>query len=125
MALCDERARDDPRGDEPVLPDYAGACLTNVVPTLLGARRDGPPAWFPSVALEAPQVVLLVLDGLGWQQLRAQPRAHAARGEHAGRADHLGRAVDDRDRAHVDHDRPVARGARSRRLPHRRRTATC
>jgi predicted AlkP superfamily pyrophosphatase or phosphodiesterase len=56
--------------DPPLLPDYAGACLTNVVPTLLGSRRDGAPTWFPSIAFDAPQVLLLVLDGLGWQQLQ-------------------------------------------------------
>jgi predicted AlkP superfamily pyrophosphatase or phosphodiesterase len=58
-----------PVADGPVLPDYAGACLTNIVPMLLGPRRDEPAGWFPPVALEAPQVLLLVLDGLGWQQL--------------------------------------------------------
>jgi predicted AlkP superfamily pyrophosphatase or phosphodiesterase len=55
--------------DAPVLPAYAGPCLTNIVPTLFGPRRDEPPEWFPSLAAEAPQVVLLVLDGLGWEQL--------------------------------------------------------
>lgn len=54
---------------EPVLPDYGGACLEGVVPAILG-RRAGVPDWFPAVAASADQVVLLVLDGLGWGQLR-------------------------------------------------------
>ena len=54
--------------DKPVLPDYAGACISNIVPALL----EGPPpghSWLPEAALDADQVVLLVLDGLGWEQL--------------------------------------------------------
>lgn len=54
--------------DKPVLPDYAGACITNIVPALLDATVDAPP-WLPEAALVAAQVVLLVLDGLGWEQL--------------------------------------------------------
>ncbi|HUZ20824.1 MAG TPA: alkaline phosphatase family protein [Acidimicrobiales bacterium] len=58
-----------------VLPDYGGACIASVVPALL--RRDElaaagtAPAWLPEVALGARQVVLLVLDGLGYEQLVA------------------------------------------------------
>jgi hypothetical protein len=54
--------------DDPVLPDYAGACITNVVPTLLEPAHQ-PVPWMPSFVQEADQVVLLVLDGLGWDQL--------------------------------------------------------
>lgn len=54
---------------EPTLPDYGGACLTGVVPALL-ARRAGVPPWVPSLVAGARQVVLLVLDGLGWEQLQ-------------------------------------------------------
>jgi Type I phosphodiesterase / nucleotide pyrophosphatase len=55
-------------GPSPVVPDYAGACISNLVPALLG--RDGPaPPWLPPVAAGAGQVVLLVVDGLGWEQL--------------------------------------------------------
>jgi predicted AlkP superfamily pyrophosphatase or phosphodiesterase len=50
----------------PVLPDYEGACITNVVPALL--ERPSPPSWFPRVAFDSDQVVLFVLDGLGWDQ---------------------------------------------------------
>ncbi|MHB8466866.1 MAG: alkaline phosphatase family protein [Acidimicrobiales bacterium] len=55
---------------EPMLPEYTGACIANVVSAL--RNRDGdPPAWLPPAA-RAPQVALLVLDGLGWEQLRAR-----------------------------------------------------
>lgn len=69
-----------------LLPDYRGACITNVVPALLdraeGAQRQRP--WLPAMAVRARQVVLLVLDGLGWEQLRARadlaPTLSAAEG---------------------------------------------
>lgn len=60
---------------QPVLPDYAGACITNVVPALLDPPSSWP-AWFSEGAADADQVVLLVLDGLGWDQL--QQRASLA-----------------------------------------------
>jgi predicted AlkP superfamily pyrophosphatase or phosphodiesterase len=63
-------------GDEqtaPIVPDYGGACLSNVVPLLL-ERPDDLPDWMPAAALEADRVVLLVLDGLGWEQM--QERRH-------------------------------------------------
>jgi Type I phosphodiesterase / nucleotide pyrophosphatase len=55
---------------EPTLPDYSGGCIAN----LLGALRrlDDPPPWMPAPVAGAEQVVLLVLDGLGWHQLRAR-----------------------------------------------------
>ncbi len=55
----------------PVLPDYPGACIANLVPALFDRHQteDGP-EWLPAAARRAAQVVLLVLDGLGWQQLR-------------------------------------------------------
>jgi hypothetical protein len=50
-------------------PAYGGACLSSLVPALLAppGRRPG---WLPDVLAEAGQVVLLVLDGLGWLQLQ-------------------------------------------------------
>ncbi|HEY4378280.1 MAG TPA: alkaline phosphatase family protein [Acidimicrobiales bacterium] len=57
--------------DEPVLPDYRGGCITNIVPALLGPTEVAP-AWLPPAALEAEQVVLFVLDGLGWEQFEAR-----------------------------------------------------
>jgi hypothetical protein len=64
----------------PHLPDFAGGCITNVVPALLERSGwDGSgerPAWFPAPAFESDRVVLVVLDGLGWHQLLA--RRHLA-----------------------------------------------
>ncbi len=56
----------------PVLPDYQGACLSNVVPALLG-----PPGicdWLPTPVQQAKQVVLFLVDGMGWEHL--QKRIH-------------------------------------------------
>jgi hypothetical protein len=65
------------RPPEPVLPDWGGAGLHHVVPTLLGAlaRPGGAalPKWFPEPVAGAEQVVLLVIDGLGEEQLRQRP----------------------------------------------------
>jgi len=61
--------------EEPLLPDYGGACLSSVVPALLDRFADEIPPWLPAPARGAPQVVLLVLDGLGWQQLQARRAA--------------------------------------------------
>ncbi len=66
---------------DPVLPDYDGASLVNVVPSLLslvgrGHPEGDRPAWLPAPVTEARQIVLLVLDGLGWEQLQ-QRRALA------------------------------------------------
>lgn len=55
----------------PRRPDYDGACVTNIVPALLGpGGADALPDFFPQVARGARQVVLLVVDGLGWHQLQ-------------------------------------------------------
>lgn len=51
-----------------VLPDYNGACISGIVPALLDPSSNWP-AWIPEVAADAEQVVLLVLDGIGWNQL--------------------------------------------------------
>ena len=57
----------------PTLPQYNGANVRGIVPTLLapGMARHGAsvPSWFPPIVATARQVVLLVLDGLGWEQL--------------------------------------------------------
>ena len=58
----------------PRLPDWDGACLHRVVPALLGELSSPGatplPAWFPEPASGAAQVVLLVIDGLGEEQLQ-------------------------------------------------------
>ncbi len=53
------------------MPDYQGANVRGIVPALLGPRdwSHGLPDWMPASLADARQVVLLVLDGLGWDQL--------------------------------------------------------
>jgi hypothetical protein len=53
---------------DPVVPDYAGRCITGLAPALVGAQ---PVDWLPKVAGGADAVVLLVLDGLGWEAVEA------------------------------------------------------
>jgi hypothetical protein len=65
----DERT---PVGQQPCIPDYAGACVSNLTPALLEPGASAP-TWLPAPAVDADQVVLLVLDGLGWEQLRERP----------------------------------------------------
>jgi len=60
---------------EPVLPAYGGACIDGIVRAVLD-RRTGTPPWLPVPVAEARQVILLTLDGLGWEQL--SQRAHLA-----------------------------------------------
>lgn len=56
---------------QPILPDYQGGCITNVVPELIKQVMGAPVAsWMPKAVTEAKQVVLLVVDGLGWEQLQ-------------------------------------------------------
>jgi len=58
-------------GDHPSLPDYAGPTVHNIVPALIGRRGAAPgPQWMPAAVQSARQVVLLLLDGLGWEQLQ-------------------------------------------------------
>ncbi len=62
----------DPQGGwdpaVPLVPDYAGPCVCNVMPTIVDAPEVWPD-WFPRAVAEADQVLLVVLDGLGWDQL--------------------------------------------------------
>lgn len=60
----------------PTLPRYSGANVRGLVPALLAPRGATAPAWIPAEAAAARQVVLLVVDGLGWEQL--QERTHLA-----------------------------------------------
>ncbi len=56
---------------EPILPAFGGPCLEGVVPGLLGHLAGAPlPNWMPPSIVEASQIVLLVVDGLGAEQLR-------------------------------------------------------
>ena len=64
-----------PMTPEPVVPEFDGPCLTNLVPALLAQAAGSPtsmPAWLPGPVARARQIVLLVLDGLGAEQLAAR-----------------------------------------------------
>jgi hypothetical protein len=54
-----------------VLPALDGASVAGIVPALVGGRGGD---WLPEIVHDAPAVVLLVLDGLGWNAL--QEHAH-------------------------------------------------
>lgn len=56
--------------DRPLLPDYSGANVRGIVPALLAPSRAALPPWMPADVAGARQVVLLVVDGLGWEQLQ-------------------------------------------------------
>jgi hypothetical protein len=54
---------------EAVFPDYRGANLARLIPALfapVGQRPD----WLPETVQGADQIVLFVIDGLGWLQLQ-------------------------------------------------------
>ncbi len=54
----------------PVLPTYHGPNVRGIIPSLLGPTAwSEAPDWIPEPVRAARQVVLLVLDGLGWEQL--------------------------------------------------------
>jgi len=63
-----------PAVSEPIVPEYGGANVRGIVPALLGPTTwtTGLPSWMPDLVADARQVVLLVLDGLGWDQLQAR-----------------------------------------------------
>ena len=52
----------------PVLPVYGPGSISGLVPAILGGDRS----WLPEPARAASQVVLLVIDGLGWNQLMSR-----------------------------------------------------
>ena len=64
-----------PARREPVLPAYGGGCVADIVPAILEPGRDGSGGPLPEEVLEARAVVVLVLDGLGAEQLLARRRA--------------------------------------------------
>jgi hypothetical protein len=68
---------------EPLRPDYGGKSLEQVVPALVGRGDRG---WLPGPARDAPQVVLLVLDGLGWELLQSHREALPELSQFAGDA---------------------------------------
>ena len=63
-----------PERREPVLPAYGGGCVSDIVPAILEPARAGAASPLPAEVLDARAVVVLVLDGLGAEQLTARPR---------------------------------------------------
>ena len=57
---------------EPVPPAYGGGCVADIIPAVLGSDSDAPSV-LPEAVLDAGAIVLLVLDGLGAEQLDARP----------------------------------------------------
>lgn len=55
-----------------VPPDYGGGSIADIVPAIL-EPGDSTPSFLPPEVAEAASVVVLVIDGLGWEQLRARP----------------------------------------------------
>lgn len=53
----------------PVLPDYQGPNITGLI-AALSAPAGNRPEWLPGPLAAAEQIVLLVVDGLGWLQLK-------------------------------------------------------
>lgn len=53
---------------EPVRPDYGGASLNAIVPTVVTGRSA---PWLPSALDDASAIVILLLDGLGWEAIEA------------------------------------------------------
>lgn len=67
----------------PVLPDYLGANLVGLIPAL-SAPAGSRPGWIPEPLKDAEQVVLFVVDGLGWLQLRERTQLAPALAGMAG-----------------------------------------
>ena len=55
----------------PVLPAYGRGSLPDIVPFLCSPVSAAPPAWMPDLG-DSGVVVLLLLDGLGWNQLQSR-----------------------------------------------------
>ena len=58
----------------PIIPNYAGPNVRGIIPALLGPVEWSPstlPNWMPSPVADSDQCVLLVLDGLGWDQFQS------------------------------------------------------
>jgi predicted AlkP superfamily pyrophosphatase or phosphodiesterase len=68
--------KDGPMQPVPVIPDYSGANLTGIIPGCLLGVSGRRPNWFPQPLQDAERIVLLVIDGLGYEQL--QRHAHIA-----------------------------------------------
>lgn len=71
MSAGADQRTPEPGVDGMILPEYGGANIRGIVPALLGPATwtASLPDWMPTALVGARQVVLLVLDGLGWEQL--------------------------------------------------------
>ncbi|MEQ8841295.1 MAG: alkaline phosphatase family protein [Acidimicrobiales bacterium] len=59
--------------DEPTLPAYGRGCVTDLIPAILEPSDDpSSDAIVGPEIVDAPSVVVLVLDGLGWNQLQSR-----------------------------------------------------
>lgn len=80
------RHSDSPLRAQPILPEFGGPCLTNLVPALISQLSHEHlcldleddrlsatlPDWIPSAFCSPDQIVVLVIDGLGREQLDAR-----------------------------------------------------
>ncbi len=57
---------------QPVLPKYGSWGISGLIPTLLAPHGAGVEEWIPGDIYSGRPVVLLVIDGLGWNQLQAR-----------------------------------------------------
>ncbi len=76
--------------DGPIIPDYGGANVRGIIPALLGPASwtSGLPSWMPEPVASAHAVVVLVLDGLGWDQLQTHRDLMPTVASMTGRAIH-------------------------------------
>ena len=95
----------------------ARTCAGSFPPCSGRAVGDSLPVWMPRAGRHAEQVVLLVLDGLGWEQLEDRRALMPALTSLAGGADHHRGADDDGDRAELDRHRADPGRARPARVP--------
>ncbi len=59
-------------GGGPIIPDYSGPNVRGIIPALLGPGdwATSLPSWMPDPVADSEQCVMLVLDGLGWDQFQ-------------------------------------------------------
>lgn len=69
LASCVHLGKDRSVKPAPNIPDYSGPNLTGIMPGCLLAPPKHRPAWFPADLQTAEKIVLLVIDGLGAEQL--------------------------------------------------------
>lgn len=61
----------DPSPPRPTLPEYRGANLSGLIPGCLLRPAGQRPEWFPRELGEGERILLLLVDGLGFEQLVA------------------------------------------------------